>query len=247
MPIQKILNRFTGKVLFEVEAKSLKVAVEIAVSRGADLWRADLWRADLRGADLREAYLRGADLRGADLRGADLWRADLWRADLREAYLRGADLRGADLWGADLRGADLREAYLKGADLRGADLWGADLRGADSLNQPEIKRRANCPLSGEFIAWKKLDTGAIAKLKIPAWARRVSPIVGRKCRAELAIVLEIDEQNGRNIKEMPGQYDHDTVYRVGRVVSPDSYDASPLVECSHGIHFFLTRQEAEDW
>ena len=118
-----------------------KIAVETAVSRGADLGGADLHGAYLHGADLHGADLHGADLGGADLRGADLHGADLRGADLHVAYLGGADLRGADLHGADLhvaylggadlRGADLHGADLHGADLRGADLHGADLRGAD--------------------------------------------------------------------------------------------------------------------
>jgi len=36
-------------------------------------------------------------------------------------------------------------------------------------------------------------------------------------------------------------------YRVGELVYPDSYDPDIRVECTHGIHFFLTREEAESW
>src|SRR6266542_1668757 len=90
----KILNYFSGSVLFESEKETIKEAVQDA----------DLQDADLRGADLQGADLQGAVLRGADLQGA---------------VLRDADLRGADLQGADLQGADLRGAVLQGADLRG--------------------------------------------------------------------------------------------------------------------------------
>ena len=74
-----IKNRFTGKVIVETEAETIKEVVKKnkADLWGADLRGADLWRADLRGADLREADLREADLRGADLWGADLWRAKI--------------------------------------------------------------------------------------------------------------------------------------------------------------------------
>ena len=37
------------------------------------------------------------------------------------------------------------------------------------------------------------------------------------------------------------------MYRVGKTVESDSYDDDIRVECSHGIHFFLTRKEAEEW
>jgi hypothetical protein len=175
-----------------------------------------------------------------------LWGANLLGANLREANLRGANLREADLWGADLREANLREADLREADLREADLRGANLWKAKNFPTPEIARRSTCPRSGDFIAWKKGHNNTIIKLKIPAWARRVSPVIGRKCRAEYALVLEIEDSNGKKIQHCSG-WKTDFKYTVGSIVSPDSYDASPFVECSNGIHFFMTKQEAIDW
>ncbi|WP_186158948.1 pentapeptide repeat-containing protein [Burkholderia gladioli] len=129
----EILNRWTLKVMFECEADSMKVAVELACKQGADLRGADLSGADLSGADLSGADLRGAYLRGADLSGAYLSGAYLSDVDLSGADLRGADLRGAYLRDADLRDADLRDANLSGADLSGANLRDVDLSGADLL------------------------------------------------------------------------------------------------------------------
>ena len=40
------------------------------------------------------------------------------------------------------------------------------------------------------------------------------------------------------------KYGHDTVYEVGKEVLPDSWDDNRWNECSHGIHFFITKQEA---
>jgi hypothetical protein len=88
-----------------------------------------------------------------------------------------------------------------------------------------------------LIGWKKLSRGVICKLRIPADAKRVGGLIGRKCRAEFAVVLE---GCGRS------QYGEGTEYRVGETVRPDSYDPNPLEECSHGIHFFITREEAEE-
>jgi hypothetical protein len=131
--LTKILNRFTGSLIFEAEVDGgtesirLGLAAKRAYKGGADLRGADLRGANLYGADLRGANLRGANLRGADLYGANLGGANLYRADLYEADLREADLRGANLYGADLYGADLRGANLRGANLYGADLGGANL------------------------------------------------------------------------------------------------------------------------
>jgi len=120
-PVFRIKHRFTGKILFELQCKSLKICIEAALKSGADLSGADLSGADLYGANLSRADLSGADLSGADLYGADLYGAKLSGAKLSGAYLSGANLYGADLSGADLSGADL-----SGADLYGANLYGAN-------------------------------------------------------------------------------------------------------------------------
>jgi len=171
--------------------------------------------------------------------------ANLWGADLRGADLRGANLGGANLMGADLMGADLRGANLRDADLMDADLRGADLRGAD-LKKIEYLFRI-VPEEGSFIAWKKCVNNHLVKLEIPAEAKRHNYLGGRKCRAEFVKVLDIINTKGHKTKECYGQHDRKTIYRIGDTVKPDSYDPDPLKECSNGIHFFLTKQEAKDW
>ncbi len=156
--------------------------------------------------------------------------------NLSGADLSGADLRYADLSGAGLSGADLRYANLSGANLSGADLSGANLSGA---RLPDFQL---CPQEGSFIAFKKLQGGVIAKLGIPKSAARTSSLVGRKCRAEFARVLELSIGT-----EAFDTYTGNTLYKVGERVYPDSYDADIRVECTHGIHFFITRKEAEQY
>ncbi|WP_179105862.1 pentapeptide repeat-containing protein [Burkholderia pseudomallei] len=124
----EIFNRWTLKVIFECEADSMKVAVELAYKQSVSLRG-----ANLRGAYLSDANLRDANLSGANLRGADLSGANLRGANLRGAYLSDANLRGANLRGANLRGANLRGAYLSDANLRDANLRDANLRGANLL------------------------------------------------------------------------------------------------------------------
>ena len=101
-----ITSWVNGNVLFSLETKSIKLALEAAVKSGADLSGADLYGADLSGADLSRANLSGADLSGANLSRANLSRANLSGADLPGANLSRANLSGADLYGADLSGAN---------------------------------------------------------------------------------------------------------------------------------------------
>jgi len=217
-----------GTILFTSAATVIKDVLVEAVSRGAYLRGAYLYGANLRGADLRDADLRGADLRGADLRGADLRGADLYGA-----YLYGANLRGADLRGADLRGADLR-----GADLYGAYLYGANLREVKDAEKTFAKIQF-IPEEGSFVAWKKCANGVIVKLLIPADAKR-SHGAERKCRASKVEVLEVF---GGEVGI--SKHDNKIEYRVGATVIPDAFEEDRWNVCAPGIHFFLTRLEAE--
>jgi uncharacterized protein YjbI with pentapeptide repeats len=235
----------------------------------ADLREADLRVADLNGANLYGANLRGADLRGEDLRGANLSRADLNGANLYEANLSRADLSWANLIGANLSGADLSGANLSGANLNGADLscedlsWanlnganlyganlsradlnGANLRGANligALNIPVLiaAQLSIVPEEGQIIGWKKCRDGVIVKLMVGKNAKR-SNATGRKCRAEYVKVLEvIGAEVGIS------QYSANTLYKVGEIVRCNKWEEDRWQECAGGIHFFLTRAEAE--
>ena len=165
------------------------------------------------------------------------------RADLRGADLCEANLCGADLCGANLRGANLRGANLYGADLCGANLRGADLHGAKNI--PFIP--LVCPEKGSFTAFKKCGS-YIIELLIPQDAKRCSATT-RKCRASYAKVVAITNMDGSQ-----AEVDHVTnhayepiEYKIGEYVHPDSFDDDRWNECSHGIHFFINRQEAVEY
>ena len=212
---------------------------------GADLTGAYLTGADLTGADLKCAYLTGAYLTGAYLTGADLTGADLTGADLTDAYLKGADLTGADLTGAYLTGAYLTGADLTGADLKCAYLTGAYLTGADFTDAKEIPYVSfACPSDGAFIGWKKV-CGNLIKLEIPEDARRCSA-TSQKCRCDKAKVLSVwNMRLEEEVSEVVNHaYNQDTLYKVGEMVYPDSFDEDRWNECSHGIHFFINKQDA---
>ena len=208
--------------------------------RGANLIGADLIGANLRGANLSKADLSEANLSKADLSKADLSKADLSKADLSEANLRGAYLSKAYLIGANLIGANLSEAYLIGAYLIGANLIGANLSEADvDISQiPQIKILPE----GDIIGWKTLKEGRLAKLQIPATAKRVNS-TGRKCRCEYVDVLEIHDSKGNAVSVGLSNWNR-LIYAVGERVSPDKFCDDFRIECSHGIHFFITREEA---
>jgi hypothetical protein len=141
---------------------------------------------------------------------------------------------------ANLSGANLRRANLSRANLRRADLRGADLENIH-YDEHTAFYALQCPEDGAFIGWKQCRNGVIVKLQIPAKARR-SSATSRKCRAEYVKVLDVLSGD-----EGISQHDSSVVYRKGKTIKPDSWDNDRWNECSHGIHFFLTRQEAEQY
>ena len=193
----------------------------------------------------RRANLSGADLSLADLRSADLSRADLRSADLSRADLRSADLSRADLSRANLSGADLSRADLSRANLSRADLRSADLSRAE-YNETTAFFALSCPEEGDFIAWKTArdgndsrKSGVIVKLLVTG---KRSSATTRKCRCSEAVVLEIIGAD-----EAVSGYDKSFVYRKGETVRVDNFDEDRWIECSTGIHFFITRKEAENY
>ena len=183
-----------------------------------------------------------------DCEGWENMSADLNGANLSGAYLRIANLRKADLNGANLSGAYLNDADLRNANLNGANLSGADLRGADLSDVKYNERTAFfalvCPEEGDFIAWKKVGE-VIVKLRIPSEAKR-SSATSRKCRCEFAEVLALQNLDGtpNNDDKVVNNDYVETIYKVGEIVHSDSWDGDRWNECSHGIHFFITRDEA---
>ena len=217
----------------------------------ADLRSTNLRFADLRSANLRFADLRSSDLRFANLRFADLRSSNLCSSDLRSADLRFANLRFATLSFATLRFANLSFSNLSFSNLRSADLRSANLRSADlrssNLKEAILGYYMICPEEGSFTAFKKLADDCIATLKIPAKAERTSVLIGRKCRASEAKVISIVDKDGNKIQESRSSCYSDFIYRVGETVIPDSYDPDIRIESSHGIHFYITKQEAIDF
>ena len=187
--------------------------------------------------EILQAVNDGKSLRGADLRGANLSRANLYGANLYRANLPEANLSKADLFGANLSGANLSGANLFGANLSGATLFDAN------LSEKQIKLlNFQIPQTGPLWVWKKLR-GGVVRVCVPAEAKRTASIIGRKFRAEYVVMMDacgvtdlVSKHNGIAYPSTPGS-----------VIRPDSYDPDPRIECSHGIHFFLTREEAEQY
>ena len=152
----EIKHRHSDRVLFTLEADSLKSCVEAAIKRGVELQGANFQGMELQGANFQGAELQGANFQGAKLQGtnfqsaklqgtnfqgAELWSMNFQGAELQGTNFRGAELQdtnfqGADLWGADFQNAKLQSTNFRNAKLwstkfQGAKLWGAEFQGAE--------------------------------------------------------------------------------------------------------------------
>ena len=150
-----------------------------------------------------------------------------------------ANLRWANLRGANLQRANLQRADLRWANPQGANLQGADLRDCFAL-------QLQCPESGGFTAYKKLADGLICELWVLPEAKRSSATT-RKCRCDKAKVISITDNNGNKYRDGISTHDNTFKYKVGKIVKVEDFDEDRWSECSRGIHFFITKQEAIDY
>lgn len=140
-------------------------------------------------------------------------------------------LRKHTLWINNVYGG--KRAYLRGADLRGAK---------------NVSLPITCPEEGSFIGFKKCRNGLIVKLEITEDAMRCSA-TGRKCRCSKAKVISITNLDGTatNVKTAISEHDSNFTYTCGEIVEVPNFNTNRWYECSAGIHFFITRQEAVDY
>ena len=200
---------------------------------------------DLHGKWFREesggvqANLRYANLEGANLTGANLYRANLYRASLAGANLYRASLAGANMWYAILTGANLRDANLEGANLEYAILEGAKL-------PPPSLDLSGCTVGYKKVWNKDRSKQVVIELWFPEGTKLVSTVIGRKCRASEAMVVRCVSTGHQGETEFWSSYSERFIYRVGETVRPvEPFDDSITVECTSGIHFFTTQEEAE--
>ena len=201
---------------------------------------------------LEKAVKENVDLSFANLSYRVLSGVNLSNANLKYALFIGSKLNKVNFNGANLRGtifgySELTDVDFTDADLRWADLYGTKITHEQLINVKGINDQ--CPKKGSFIGWKKCidesEVPYIVKVEIPADAKRCSATTN-KCRCSKAKVLEIQKLDGSiaDVDKVFSSYDNHFPYKIGETIEPDSFDDRYWVECSHGIHFFINREDA---
>ena len=156
----------------------------------------------------------------------------------------------ANLGGANLGDAYLRDANLRGANLGGANLRGANLRDADLTLTKGICEHSIVPNEGQFIVYKKAQN-FILTLIVSKYAKRVGGLIGRKCRVSKVKLIKIERCSGEDITSLfssiHSDFSQDFKYKVGKWITEPEFNDDIRVECTKGIHCFITKQEAKDY
>ena len=165
--------------------------------------------------------------------------ADLSYDNLAYAKLSGAILRRANLDGVNFSYSDLSGANLSGADLINSELEYADL--TDTILDEKEQCRKGIVLTEPMTVYKKSDEDKIITLEIPICAK-VFSINNNKRRTNKAKVIDMQGET-----ELSSCYDTNFKYHVGDEIEIYNFDENYNVECGTGIHFFSTREEAENY
>lgn len=122
----------------------------------------------------------------------------------------------------------------------------------------------DCPSRGSFVGWKVamvLRNGnfefCLVRLRIPSDSPRLRAYDSKKCRCKFAEVLDIQLFTGSLLPDDAVAYSmfemnafanpslrHRTKYNKGAMVFADGWDGDRTIECGHGIHFFMNRDDA---
>lgn len=124
----------------------------------------------------------------------------------------------------------------------GVNLSDANLR--KTILDNTDKLRKSTKLSESIIGWKKCKYNrhnVLVKLEIPRGAI-VFSINNKKCRTDRAKVLEIIGAN-----KAYSSFDKSFSYHIGDVVEIFNFNCEYSIECTNGIHFFRTEEEAEEY
>lgn len=270
-PSEVIINGKTLEEILENHLHWLKQDVKGWKEMRANLDGADISNTNLRFANLKHASLNDVNFYKSNLRwtnfcNASLQHTNLSYTDFRDATLNDANIFNSNLTHADFGDASLVSAYLAHSNLTKADFQGANLGWVDlrdcvfcdtdlrdcSVNYANFVGSKyvpyiplQCPSDGAFVGWKKVNN-VLIKLEIPADAKRSSATTN-KCRCDKAKVLGFYDSLGVNeldMTELVNDEYEECKYVKGEMVYPDSFDEDRWKECSHGIHFFINKQDA---
>ena len=218
-------------------------------------------KPDFKGIDISNMIFSGEDFSEADLSGADCRGTHFNKCKFFGTNFTGARLSGAEFYICKMDMDNEHECYIP------KFIFDNKIR-ADFNFYFETSHRRGCPITPDsgsfnvfnicdyvemkdtFLGYKILYVGenkyAVATLRISP-DDKVIAFENGKCRCARAFVVSIDDGIKSYQSGVSPIHVNICRYNVGEYVTADYFNDDWLIECSHGIHFFLTRKEAEEY
>ena len=197
----------------------------------------------LEGMDFSRVDFSNSDFKNVNFRSCKFDNAKLQHIKFANCDFSDSSFAYADLFAADLRACNLSGSNFDGADFFAALLWEAKLDNLLVTDRTKFFRNY-CPEEGYIFGYKKCFNERMVQLLIPKDAKRCSSTTNA-CRCDKARVVAITDVNKKeSYKEAMSFVDPNFIYRLGEMVYADSYNDDRWHDSSHGIHFWMTFEEA---
>lgn len=234
---------------------------QYAIFNDASLVSVNFSFSNLCSASFIGAILTDVDFSIANLPNLLFNRAQFIDVSFYSANLFSSDFSEAKLSSCNFRYANLAEVKLPSSILldcncifTGSNLYNCDMnnmysnlleyKGGKILTENIIGYKKCKPYNRIYYSFNKC-TAAIVTLEIPRGAI-VFSVNGKKCRTNRAKVLDIVDSDGNKVPRARS-YRGNLTYYVGDEFNIYDFDCEYNKECSKGIHFFMTREEAENY
>lgn len=207
---------------------------------------------------LDNIIISNCNLKGCNFSASDLPFSKISDSFFIDCLFNSAYAYKSEWKSSNFRRCSFRNIYLKESTLDHINIFYSNLVNA-KLADSNIKNiqynyataffALQCPEEGSFIGWKKAgdEDKYLVKLLITEDSKRSSATT-RKCRCSKAKVLSIEPiHDSPEVEEIESEYDPEFIYKVGEYVEVNDFDENRWKECTTGIHFFLTKQEALDY
>lgn len=208
---------------------------------GMDLRHINFYKTTMNGVDFSKADIRFAVFKETDVIFTCFNKANLYEANFSEARLYNTDFVGANLCGVDFDGTHFTGINFFKSKIYNANFNNCNFGYCTTIEYADGKlteyRRGKI-LTEDIIGYKKCQDDVIVTLKIPRGAI-VFSINGTKCRTNKAKVIAID-----GAKKAISHFNKMSYYEGDEFTIYD-FNCTYNDQCGEGIHFFMTREEAE--
>ena len=206
--------------------------------KAADIFKSDIKNSNLCNVDFISSLVINCDCDNSSFFNSVMFRCNIWNSNFTHIN---------DFYYSKIVSTFLKDCVFTFSDYEDAF---ADCSMKRTIITPSEPVETIVPETGSFIGYKKvrLDNGScgVVRLKVLEDSKR-SNGTSCMCRCSKAKVLSIIDERGEYYRQGYSFYDKSFKYKVGEVVEVENFNDNKFLDCTHGIHFFMTEKEAWDY